>query len=477
MFLLLICLEMSGKGEREGDFKFLLFGASAGAFFLVSANDFILLFVALETLALGSIAIVGSRDKAAAIKYLINNGVASVFLLFALALIYGFSAKEVVDPSVIGTNFSAVRNFVIQNGNSFASIFPFVTFHLALVMMAGAIAFKLSLVPFHSWTADAYKGACLRGTAFLSGISKIASIGLFLHITWAIFPVLSVILTNDSNAIATGKAFSVLSPIESWLLLFGCFAVMSMWVGNLLGAREFVRGRFASMKGLLAYSSIAQSGYVMAAMALDPITSLKTGIFFLVIYNLLNLALFLGLIQLERITPDNINPDSFLALEGLWKVKPKLTLFLSTCLLGLAGVLPSMLLPKMLLVESVLQRGIVSQMLPEMQMQVPWNFVSPLMSICLALSIIFSSLIGVFFYFGLIQKMFSPKEDLLPAFRSTPRTKVSWILACVILIGASFMLALYPGFWLEKISAKGARSAFVNSQQMSKQAIPIYKGG
>jgi NAD(P)H-quinone oxidoreductase subunit 2 len=463
IFVVLLSLNLAGSTYlnnkqivSKGEFQFLLLGASLGACFLVSCNDFILLFVALETLSLSSIAMIGylksdTLSGEASLKYLLNGAVASAFLLFALSLITGLALGN--------TNFAMLPTMMFQHLNVYANIFPFVIFTLALLFIVVLVAFKLALAPFHFWAPDVYNGGALPATAFLATISKIAAFAIFCRVGWSLF---------GSNPVT----------FRVWNTIFAILAIASMFVGNLVGARQIFRAKGGSIKRLLAYSSVAQIGYVMTGAVLGPDWSLSQSLFYLLMYVVVNLSAFIGLMKFEDWFAQNdvqsIHSDSLEAVKGLYKVKPKLAVFLGICFANLASILPSMLIAKFILIDASI-KGSLTAILPE-AVSKSFKFsqnlfmVLPQISLVMALTILLSSVIAIFYYFSLIKMMFvdEPNPELLQKAQSeTNATKnnLAWVTTsvCVLLLVGSILLSFFPNYWASKVSTNAAQSLIVSS--------------
>ena len=437
----------------KAEFLFFILSASLGACFLISANDLILFFVALETMSLSSIALISylKNDKfsgEAGIKYLLNSAIASAFLLFAFSLIYGISLGS--------TNLSIVPTLLLNNFQTFSHLFPFIIFSLALILITVAVGFKLSLAPFHFWAPDVYNGAALPSTAFLATISKISAFALFCRLGWSLF---------GANLIT----FNI------WNTLFAFLAIASMIVGNLVGARQIFRDN-GSIKRLLAYSSVAQIGYIMSAAVLGPDWSLSQSLFYLTMYILVTLATFIGFIKFENwFKSQNISDlqaDDLTALKGLYKVKPRLAIFLSICFANLASVLPSMLIAKFVLVDSAIKASFASFLPKALISQIKLDqtpfMILPQISFVMALTIVLSSVIAIFYYFAVIKIMFveEPHPQLTNKDNyQTPKSFTAFMpnLICGLLLFGTIVLTVFPHYWLSQVTNKAAQSLLISS--------------
>ncbi|MDX1918064.1 MAG: NADH-quinone oxidoreductase subunit N [Candidatus Caenarcaniphilales bacterium] len=456
---------------HRAEFQFLTLALALGSCFLVSAYDFILAFIALETISLSSIALIGlaKLDKMgieAALKYLLNGAIASAFFLFALSLIYGLTYGE--------TNFAAFHSISPAILNQ---VFPYLVFCIALLFLVLAVGYKLSLAPFHWWAPDVYNGASLPATTILATISKIAALGIFVRFGMALFQI--------SLPVSESAMFA------PWWGFFAVLAILSMVIGNLVGARQLYRQN-GSLKRLLAYSSIAQIGYIMTGIVIGSERSITQGIFYLVLYMLVNLAAFLGLMKLEEIYRAAQvrcqHPDDLNALKGLVQVNPALAVYLAICFASLAGVLPSMVIAKFLLVNESLRLGI-SSVLPADLLNSPLMaglnqtlhfsfFVPPWLNLSMSITLLISSLVAIFYYFTLIKLIFidSPLPEV-KAILSKPQefsytTYISGAV-CALLALSGLVLGLFPELVGRDISTKATQSIMISAANPIQRVLGI----
>lgn len=286
--------QTSKFATNESEYYILLLCATLGAFILTSANDLITLFIGLETLGLCSYVLSGYIKKdilsnEAAIKYLVFGCVASAVTLYGFSFIYGITGS---------TNYSSIANILSHIDTSSVLV-------LASIFVMTGIGFKLSAVPFHRWTPDVYQGSPTPIAAFLSVVSKIGG-----------FVALTRLISLHFVSIET----------TSLLLIF--LAILTMSVGNLMAIGQ------NNLKRLLAYSSIAQAGYIIAGLSILTKLGLASCIFYIITYLFMNLGAWAAVIAFNNQTGlDNIKD-----LAGLAKKKPVLAGCLSICLLSLAGI-------------------------------------------------------------------------------------------------------------------------------------------
>jgi NAD(P)H-quinone oxidoreductase subunit 2 len=269
---------------------------------LVGANDLLFFFVALETLGLGAILLasyarLNQKSNEAGIKYLITSAVSTATLLLGISFLYGLTGL---------TNFDEVA-FRLYQLNIIGALSPALIALIAVCLVA-AVSFKLAAVPFHNWSPDVYTGAPTVTTAFLSVVSKTAAFGLAIRLFNSVF-------NNDLITI-----------------LFAVIAVLSIIIGNYVGLIQMISR--ASAKRLLAYSSIAQAGYLIIGLAVFQKESIAALVMYLSVYALMNTGVFLGLIYFEQ----NAGSDSIYDMAGLIKKRPWMAIATSLCLINLAGL-------------------------------------------------------------------------------------------------------------------------------------------
>ncbi len=216
-------------GTALAEFIAILLTATLGAMFLSGANELVTIFVALETLSISSYLLTGytkrdPRSNEAALKYLLIGAASSAVFLYGLSLLYGLSGGQ--------TNLTKIAEVLARsNGESLGVV-------IALVFVIAGISFKISAVPFHQWTPDVYEGSPTPVVAFLSVGSKAAGFALAIRLLINAFP----------------------SVADEWRFVFTALAILSMILGNVVALAQ------TGMKRMLAYSSIAQAGFVMIGL-------------------------------------------------------------------------------------------------------------------------------------------------------------------------------------------------------------------
>lgn len=299
------------SGVPGGEYHFLLLASAAGAVTLVAARDLVTLVVALETLSLPAFALVGLRRDArggeAALKYFLMSVASTAVLLFGISLLYGATGTMYLD----------------RMATELAALDP----RLDTVAAAGAalalagLAFKVAAVPFHFWVPDTYRGAPVPVAAYLSVVSKTAGFaGLLLVAGIGLRPYAHV----------WGPAMAVL-------------AALTMTVGNVVAVR--VATGSGDAVRVLAWSSIAQSGYVLvpfgtaAGDGADLGERLPASVAYLAAYAVMNLGAFAVVTAVGRDRPTGLVGD----YRGLLRARPGLALAMAFFLLCLAGLPPGLM--------------------------------------------------------------------------------------------------------------------------------------
>lgn len=291
-------VEQSGTSLAE--FLGIMLTATLGGMFLSGANELVTIFVALETLSISSYLLTGymkrdTRSNEAALKYLLIGASSSAVFLYGVSLLYGLSGGE--------TQLDKIAAVIAQSDSSQA-----IGLAIALVFTITGIAFKISAVPFHQWTPDVYEGSPTPVVAFLSVGSKAAGFALAIRLLVTAFGSLS----------------------DQWHFVFTALAILSMVLGNVVALAQ------TSMKRMLAYSSIAQAGFVIIGLLAGTDAGYASMVFYLLVYLFMNLGGFACVILFSLRT----GTDRISEYAGLYQKDPLLTLGLSICLLSLGGIPP-----------------------------------------------------------------------------------------------------------------------------------------
>jgi NADH-quinone oxidoreductase subunit N len=300
-FLVLMSLKYIARQDmNHGEYYTLLLLALSGAMVMVSSPNILVVFLGLEILSVSSYALAGMKKKdprssEAAVKYFLIGSFASAFLVFGLALVYGAAAS---------LELNGIRTALMGRPGSLG---PGGWAGLALVI--AGFGFKIALVPFHMWAPDVYQGAPTPVTAFFSVGPKLAGFAVLFR--------LLAPLWNKSGA----------QPAVYWLLW--AVAALTMAVGNLAALRQ------RNLKRLLAYSSIAHSGYILLAVLAGDGAGL---LFYLVAYLFMNAGAFSALIAMTRAGNEYLDLDDF---AGIGFKYPWIAASFAIFLFSLAGFPPT----------------------------------------------------------------------------------------------------------------------------------------
>jgi NADH-quinone oxidoreductase subunit N len=302
--VLLLSTNYVSEGDYyEGEFSFLLLSSLLGMTVIASARDLITMFVALELLSIPAYMLAGWRKRdlksnEAMLKYYLLGVLASGVMLYGMSLVFGSTGTTV---------FDGIREN-LGTGNPSAIV------TLGIFFVIVGFAFKISAVPFHFWAPDTYEGAPTPVTAFLSVASKTAGFVALFQLVFVAF----------------------LHQEEVWGPLFWVLAALTMTVGNLIALRQ------TNLVRMLAYSSIAQAGYMLVpfAVAGDNSAALRSAqtatIVYLLIYAAMNLGAFGIVIAVARKT----RSGEIASYGGLFTYAPGLTVIMTMFLFSLAGIPP-----------------------------------------------------------------------------------------------------------------------------------------
>jgi NADH-quinone oxidoreductase subunit N len=384
--------------RNAGEFYAMILFSLVGAMFMASSRELITIYISLELTSFPLYIMAGmlrkgvqgdpdsaTRSAEASLKYVLLGAMSSAILLYGMALLYGTTGST--DLSEIAT---ALKSGFSGGPNSLVLL-------VADVFIFAGFGFKISAVPFHMWAPDIYQGAPTPGTLFFSVASKAAGFAALIRVF------------VDGGLIRTSSAYL-------WGLI-AVAAVLSMTLGNVVAIVQ------TDIKRMMAYSSIAQAGYILvgfAALAYKP--SSQSGnagmLVFLAVYVITNIGAFAGIIALANATGGERVRD----FDGLIRRSPALAFGMSLCLLSLAGIPPlAGALSKIVIFITAWQQGGL----------LPWVVIIALIN----------SVISIAYYVGVVYRIFvvaPPREDRLvvsPAISMALTVSVIGILAMTIFIG------------------------------------------
>ena len=280
---------------KQGEFYTLLLSTLVGMYFMISARHFLLLFVGIELASLPMACMVAfdkyrHHSAEAGIKYILTSMFASAIMLYGISYLYGTTGS---------LYYSEVHNALTAS--------PMQIY--ALVMFFAGMGFKISLVPFHMWTADSYEGAPTAVTAYLSVISKgAAAFTLFIVLTTVFAPM-----------------------IEQWQTILYITTIASITIANLFAIKQ------RNLKRFMAFSSISQAGYIMLAIIGGTAQGMSTMVYYVLVYIFANLAIFGVIGAVEHHIKAEVRRET---LDGLYKNNPHLAFITTIALFSLAGIPP-----------------------------------------------------------------------------------------------------------------------------------------
>jgi NADH-quinone oxidoreductase subunit N len=299
---LLMSIGYSGwEGTRKGEFYALLLFSVAGMLFMAKGTDLMTVFLGLETMSIPIYCLVGFHrgrmtSLEGALKYFLLGAFATGFLLYGIALVYA-----VTGTTKIAEIAAAAADLRLQGSPVFLA-------GIGLILVG--FGFKVSLVPFHMWTPDAYEGAPTIVTAFMGAAVKAAAFAALLRVALLVFPALLPVMGGIL-----------------WIL-----AVLTMTVGNLSALLQ------DNMKRMLAYSSIAHAGYVLVGLVSSDVAGGQAALFYLLVYAFMNLGAFGVIMLVAQGEDDGYDIRHF---AGIGFRHPALGALLSLFLVSLAGIPPT----------------------------------------------------------------------------------------------------------------------------------------
>jgi NADH-quinone oxidoreductase subunit N len=303
--IVLIMAEPWLKNEASkyrGEFYMLVISTLLGMFMMISSGNFLMFFLGLETASVPMACLVALDKKKkqsaeAAAKYILTATFSSGVMLYGISLLY----------AATGSLYFTDMALVLGGINPFSEqiLLPVA----GLVLFFSGLGFKLSLVPFHFWTADTYQGAPTPVTGYLSVVSKgAAALAAFIILT---------------------KVFGPM--VEQWTLMLGIIIMLTITVGNLFAIRQ------TELKRFMAFSSISQAGYIMLAALGNSQMGATALTYYVLVYVVANMAVFSVISVVEQ---NNGGRTDMAAYDGFYTTNPKLSFLMTLALFSLAGIPP-----------------------------------------------------------------------------------------------------------------------------------------
>lgn len=351
--------------SKISEYYLLLISTLIGMSFMISSGDFLMFYLGLETATIPLAALAAydrykNKSAEAGAKLILISALSSGILLFGLSMIYGMTGSFY---------FTEVAPLVKINALQI----------LAFIFFFSGMAFKISIVPFHLWTADVYEGAPVNIASYLSVISKGAAVFIFTIILF--------------------KVFAPVAPM--WKNVIYVTSILTMTIGNLFALRQ------KNLKRYLAFSSIAQAGFILLGIIAGTPLGMTTVIYFVLVYIFSNLAAFGIVAVISEVTGKETMSD----LDGFYKTNPKLSLLMMLALFSLAGIPPvAGFFGKFFLFTAAAQQGYY----------------------ILVLIAVLNTIVSLYYYLLPVKAMFINKnEQPIPYFKSDNITRLG-LLICAL---------------------------------------------
>ncbi|MBR6828690.1 MAG: NADH-quinone oxidoreductase subunit N [Prevotella sp.] len=386
-------IEAAGR-KTSGEFYMLIVSTLLGMYMMISSGNFLMFFLGLETASVPMACLV-ALDKMkkisaeAAAKYILTATFSSGVMLYGISFVYGAAGTLYFDD--IAQVLAGISPFSDQ------TYLPI----LGLVFFFSGLGFKLSLVPFHFWTADTYQGAPTPVTGYLSVISKgAAALAAFIILT---------------------KVFGPL--VEQWEMMLGIIIMLTITVGNLFAIRQ------SELKRFMAFSSISQAGYIMLAALGNSQMGATALTYYVLVYVVANMAVFTVINVVEQ---NNGGRTDMAAYNGFYETNPRLSFLMTLALFSLAGIPPF--------------AGMFSKFFVFMA-AVGGHEAAPFWVYLVVFVALINTVVSLYYYLLIVKAMYIKKTTTpLPAFQSDTNTKLALAL-CTLGI-AAFGIISYIYDWI-----------------------------
>ena len=364
--------------KKRFEFFVLMLSSILGMYVMLSSGHVLPLYIGLElaSIPLAALAAIQTNSKAsseAGIKLIMTSAFSTGITLFGISLLYG---------ALGGLSFTHIESSIHVNAMVL----------LAFVMILSGFAFKMSIVPFHLWTADVYEGAPTPVTTYLSVLSKGAVVFIFITVLYRVFGSLK----------------------DEWLYAISILSAITMTVGNLFAMRQ------TNLKRFLAFSSIAQVGFILVGIAGASQMGIDSSVYFIIIYLFSNIALF-GIIAAIG---DATGKEDLNSYKGLFKTNPFYALVFAIALFSLAGVPPTAgFFGKLFLITS----GLGSKIYP-----------------LLAIATI-NMVLSLYNYLRVARVVIisAPTEESIPTIKSPTLTTLVLVVSTICIVALGFVGSLY----------------------------------
>ncbi len=373
-------IERDDTSFKMGEFFILILSTLLGMYFMVSAGHFLMFVIGLELASIPMACLVAfdkyrHNSAEAGAKFIVCALFASGLMLYGISLLYGTVGTLYFEDMSSGLTGSPLQV-------------------LGMVFFIAGLGFKLSLVPFHLWTADAYEGAPTSVTAYLSVVSKAA----------AAFSLMTILV----------KVFGPM--IAEWQTALWIMIVLSITIANLFAIRQ------ENLKRFMAYSSISQAGYIMLAVISGDEFGMGSMIFYLLVYMVANLAVF-GV--MNTVVQHDYGKINFKDYDGFYGTNPKLALIMTLALFSLAGIPPfAGFFSKFFVFAAAFKGGF---------------------SVLVFIALI-NTVISLFYYLKLVKAMFiNRSETPIPYFRSSLPARINLGICLAGILAFGLASSIFDG--------------------------------
>ena len=372
---------------RRGEFYELILMTLFGMYLMISGRHFLVFVIGLECASLPLAAMVAFNkhryeSHEAAVKYILTAVFSSAVLLMGISLVYGLAGSLYFGKIAMSLTCAASTN-----------VFLLV---VALAFIISGMGFKLSLVPFHLWTADVYEGAPTSVTSYLSVISKGSAAFTFLVILWQVF----------------GQIYA-----EAWEWMLYAVIILTITIGNLFAIRQ------KNLKRFLAFSSISQAGYIMLGIIADNVMGQAALMYYILVYIFSNLAAF-GVIGAIENNTGKVSMDDY---NGLYKTNPRLAFTMMLAMFSLAGIPPfAGFFSKFFIFTSAINQGSIAIYV-------------------LVLIALINTIISLYYYLLVVKAMFINNEEdcVIAPFRSACSERLGMWICVAGIIGLGLVSCVY----------------------------------
>ena len=360
----------------SGEFHLLVLSTLLGMYIMMSSGSFLIFFLGLETASVpmaclvafdkyqknGKVSLRSKKSAEAAAKYILVATFSSGVMLYGISFIYAATGTLYFDDAAN-----------VLSSNYWASPLQI----MGLVFFFSGLAFKLSLVPFHFWTADTYEGAPTPITGYLSVCSKGA----------AAFAALVILM----------KAFGPM--IEYWEYMLYVVIVLSITIANLFAIRQ------SELKRFMAFSSISQAGYIMLAVIGGSQTGMASLMYYILVYVVANMAVFTVISTVEQ---NNGGATKMSDYDGLYQTNPKLAFLMTLALFSLAGIPPfAGMFSKFFVFMAAAEQGSF------------WAYFVVFVALV-------TTVVSLYYYLLIVKAMYiKPSDSPLPTFKTDVNTRVA----------------------------------------------------